>query len=487
MLRALGAAASAPLVAPLLSACGGKPPVARAGEGFPARSIDGIRAQLRDLVAELARRHPDASALATLRSRGGAAFDGIARDADAGRSAAVVLGVGSGGVRLEEATSDVSAWGLRQATDRLLARAGAGSPRPAIGFGAPRDLPAAVRGDPAALTPQQWLDQVVALHERARRVGGSRIVYRGAYLTVDDVDRIYLAEDRDLTQRLVRCRAGVLLVAWTGSEPTAEDASHAGTIGLEALEVPGDELEAAADRALAALTARSLDAADGDIILDPTCSAMLARRALAPALDAAAWLSGSSRAAAERALGAAPITLIDDATLAGGFGSYAFDDEGTAAARTVLVDGGNVAAPYSDRASAAALRVAATGNGRRPTPLQPVRPAPSNLQLAGGTPTAEQLVGDVSRGLSIEGAVAVEIDLRSWRFALRAARARGIEGGKPSGALYRAVDLRGDLRGLLGAIRGASAELGSYAVTDGGVAMSAAGPHLLGRAEVRGA
>jgi len=37
---------------------------------------------------------------------------------------------------------------------------------------------------------EQWLAELEELHTRARRVGGSRIVYRGAYLTVDHIEQV---------------------------------------------------------------------------------------------------------------------------------------------------------------------------------------------------------------------------------------------------------------------------------------------------------
>jgi TldD protein len=485
VLRAIGTTAAAAM----LPACGGRGAPVAGGGALRARPMAAIRSQLRDLVADLGRRYPGASGMAMLRVRGGARLDGGSRDADAAAGAAAVLAVG-GELQLEEATSDVSAWGLRQAADRLVARAGAGSRRPAIDFGRPVDGALPVGRDPAARTPQQWLEELEALYDRSRGFGGSRIVYRGAHLEIDDLEQVVVGDGIDRSQRVVRTRAGVLLVAWTGTEPTAADAIRAGTVGLEALDaeqLPGEAIARAADDALAALTARRLDRFDGDLVLDPSCTALLARRALAPALDASRWLAGMSRAPAEKMLGTPLVGLIDDATAAGGFGSYLFDDEGTPAARTVLVDKGAVLGPFTDRATAAGLRRPPTGNGRRPGPLAPAQPLPSNLALAAGDLPVDALLATGGRGLLLEGALAVDVDLRSWRFALRAARARGLDNGKRSGALYRAVDLRGDLRALLGGVRGVSAERGHHPVVDGGVAVDAAGPYLLTRAEVRGA
>ena len=56
---------------------------------------------------------------------------------------------------------------------------------------------------------------------------------------------------------------------------------------------------------------------------------------------------------------------VDDATIANGWGSYDFDDEGEPAQRTVLFRDGVLQGFLQDRIRAAKMGVQPTGNGRR--------------------------------------------------------------------------------------------------------------------------
>ncbi|MBW1712183.1 MAG: TldD/PmbA family protein, partial [Deltaproteobacteria bacterium] len=59
------------------------------------------------------------------------------------------------------------------------------------------------------------------------------------------------------------------------------------------------------------------------------------------------------------------ITVVDDATLPAKRGSFGFDDEGTPAQRTVLIDQGRLTSYMTDRLYARQADMPLTGNGRR--------------------------------------------------------------------------------------------------------------------------
>ncbi len=483
--------AAAPALAPLLQACGGSNrPLRR--PTTPPRPLPEIRGQLRALVEDLGARYPEVSALATMTHRGGAAVDATERGANRTKSAAVMLSVFDGTTRFERATTDLRASGITRLVDDLEVSARATSTVPRT-MAAPVDYATRTEIDPQSHSPEQWLEAVGELYHRARRVGGSRVVYRGAYLTVDDTRTVYIDRNRDLGQRIVRTRGGVLLVAWTGAAPTADDASRSGTIGLEALAVPGDALEAAAERALSLLTARPAPSGPREVVIDPTVSAMIASDCVGAALTADRWRCGETAAAtylagaADHRLATPEVTLIDDPSATGGYGSYFFDDEGQPASPTRLIDAGVLRGPITDAANAAALRLATTANGRRITPLDPVRPRLSNIAFgAGSLAGREELLAGVEDGLLIEGAMGARADLRTLRFAVRAARAREIRHGKLTGALYGTIDLHADVPGFLGGVRGATREVSRFPASPDGLAMSMGGPFLLSRCEVTG-
>jgi len=95
------------------------------------------------------------------------------------------------------------------------------------------------------------------------------------------------------------------------------------------------------------------------------------------------------------------LTVVDDATIDGKFGSAAYDDEGVAHRRNVLVERGVLQSFFYDLKTAAQAGVASTGNGERGL-FSPPSPSPSNLLFAAGeTPLADILAG-IDEGLLVE-------------------------------------------------------------------------------------
>jgi TldD protein len=476
----------------LLGACGGKAKRSTSRTGSGRRSLEDIRRQMRELVTLLRRRYDEASALARTSWRGGAAADDGERGANREHNGWMVLRVRSGARAYERLTNDLSSGGMAVAARDLAARAPAGKGG-TIELGAPVTHNSRLTLDPARSTPSRWLNRVEALRDKAGDIGGSRIVYRGAYMTVDDEHTLFVGDRRDLAQRLVRTRAGLLLVAWTGSSPTVDEAVRAGVMGLEATDIGAGEIRAAATRALALLTARPAPARKGTVVLDPTVGALLVHSCLGAVLEADSWVAGANRMAAlvgkqgKGAVGSRHITVIDDPRPTAGFGGYFFDDEGRAAAPTAVIERGVLSCPLSDSSSAAVLRTRPTPNARRHGVARRLAPRRSNLALRGGTGTHDDLIASVRDGLLLEGGMSARVDPRTLRFSIQCARAREIRRGSLSGVLFGTVDLRGDLLEVLRATTQVSDDRQSFpgnAGPEGDLASSMTSPYILTRAEV---
>ncbi len=97
----------------------------------------------------------------------------------------------------------------------------------------------------------------------------------------------------------------------------------------------------------------------------------------------------------------AKLTLLDDPTVDGKFGSAAYDDEGVPHRRNVLIGAGTLNGFLYDLKTAAQSGVESTGNGSRGLFNQP-NPAPTNLVIAPGeTPLADMIAG-IDEGLLVE-------------------------------------------------------------------------------------
>lgn len=116
--------------------------------------------------------------------------------------------------------------------------------------------------------------------------------------------------------------------------------------------------------------------------------------------DVASGPDGFAGRIGER-IAAAGVTLVDDATYPGGRGTAAFDDEGTPAQATLLVDDGVLCTTLTDRMHAALCGQPATGNGRRQDYMHVPMPRMTNLLLQPGQANPEDLIAEVKKGLFV--------------------------------------------------------------------------------------
>ena len=93
------------------------------------------------------------------------------------------------------------------------------------------------------------------------------------------------------------------------------------------------------------------------------------------------------------------VTLIDDATIEGAFGSYKFDDEGTPAQRTILIEDGILKAYMADVFCNKMWGLPLTGNGRRESYTSYPITRMSNTFLLPGNMEKGEIISRVSFGL----------------------------------------------------------------------------------------
>ena len=95
-------------------------------------------------------------------------------------------------------------------------------------------------------------------------------------------------------------------------------------------------------------------------------------------------------------------TVIDDATLPNKRGSFRFDDEGTPAKRTVLVDKGILTGYMYDRLSSMRDGVKSTGNGRRESYQHRPIPRMTNTFIAPGEMSPDEVIRSTPKGLFVK-------------------------------------------------------------------------------------
>ena len=151
------------------------------------------------------------------------------------------------------------------------------------------------------------------------------------------------------------------------------------------------------------------------------------------------------------------ITVVDDATIDGKFGSASYDDEGVAHRRNVLVERGVLSGFMYDLKTAAQSGVESTGNGSRGL-FRPPAPSPANLIFeAGETPLADIIAG-IDEGLLVENALGLgQGNVISGAFSNSLSLAFKIEKGEIVGRV-KDVSIAGNVYDLLQDVAAVSQE-----------------------------
>ena len=379
--------------------------------------------------------------------------DGRIEKVHAGQSRGVGIRVIFGGKTAFAISNDMSTASLREAA-RGLARAVAAS----TGAGAHREHELAfnlVR--PAFDLPVEIAPGSVALERKGALVTEAEAVARGFGPVVRQVSVVY----RDWTQHVqiatsegalaedtrVQSVGIVSVVAESGGVVQTAYEPVGGTVGFELFgrEPLVDAARRAATRALALLRAPRAPGGRMPVVISAEAGGTMIHEAIGHGLEADLAGRGLSKFAGKlgQAVASPLVSVVDDATLPCRRGSYRFDDEGTPAQRTVLVERGVLTGYLYDRLSAITFEGGKpTGNGRRESYRHRPIPRMSNTFIEPGTDDPAAILRDTPHGLFVRKMGGGQVNTVSGEFVFDVLEGYLIEGGE-LGPLVRGATLTG--------------------------------------------
>ena len=214
--------------------------------------------------------------------------------------------------------------------------------------------------------------------------------------------------------------------------------------GLEPPEEVGRE---AARRTLRMLDARRVPTQQAPVIFAPE----VARGIVGAVFDAAAGdaiYRGASIFAGklDDVVAAESVTVVDDGTIPGGFGTSPFDAEGLPSRRTVIVERGVLKNYILNTYAGRKLGMKSTGNAGRGLAGNPYLDA-GNLYLEAGTQTAEEIVRGVERGLYVTRLMGHGVNLVTGDYS-RGAAGLWIENGELTYPVHE-ITIAGNVKEML--------------------------------------
>lgn len=133
------------------------------------------------------------------------------------------------------------------------------------------------------------------------------------------------------------------------------------------------------------------------------------------------------------------LTLIDDGTIPGMWGSIHIDDEGTPAQRNVLIENGILKGYMIDRLESRRMGMPSTGSGRRQNYRFPPEARMTNTFIAPGGSTREEMIAATERGLFVGNINGGSVNPATGEFNFSVSECRLIEKGQLAEPVYGAT------------------------------------------------
>jgi TldD protein len=294
------------------------------------------------------------------------------------------------------------------------------------------------RAEEAARSEASAITQVTARYSDSRR----RIL-------VANTDGVLAGDDQ------VRSLFSVSTVASgdSGMQTGRETVGH--TVGFELFEEHdvAELARRAARRAITKLSARPAPSGEMTVVIGPGGGGVMFHEACGHGLEADLVAKGASVFAGrigERV--ASPlVTLVDDGTMAGEWGSAAIDDEGRPRGRNVLIDGGVLVDYMWDGQRARKEGRPSSGNGRRQSYAHLPMVRMTNTYLMAGDTDPDDIVAGTDRGVYVAHLGGGQVNTATGDFVFGMTEAYLIEDGR-IGAPIREGNLIGNGPAVLAAI-----------------------------------
>lgn len=312
-----------------------------------------------------------------------------------------------------------------------------------------RDSPRAVVADlrrepervlnPVALPPDavptgRKVEAIVRVDEAARAASPEVRQVIGAYaegsqeVLIANSEGLLVSDRRvrtRITCQVVAARDGVIQTGWFAPGASA---------GFELLtRYPPETVgRRAAEQAVTMLSATPAPAGEMPVVLAPGGGGVLFHEACGHGLEADLIYKGASvyRDRTGAKIASELVSGVDDGSVAGSWGSAAFDDEGTPSRRTTLFDRGVLVGAMTDLLRARAMGLERSGNGRRQSYAHLPIPRMTNSYILPGDADPGAIVRDVKRGIYAKSFGGGEVNPATGDFVFGLTEAYLISGGE---------------------------------------------------------
>ncbi len=370
-----------------------------------------------------------------------------------GRGAVIRVHDGSG--YGEYALNDFCAADIPRIVARLRAMSPlpGGDPAPGMGEALYFHKATECEVDPEELGGEKIIARLEALREEALGMD-ERLLDCMVGFDYQVIHKRFVSGERALEQDLLWSSCMINCIARRGEEVKECYRTFSMLGGAEILDRLRASIRTCVDGVISLLDSQPIEPGEYECVCAPNVTGIIAHEAFGHGVEMDMFVK--KRAQAEMFLGkqiASPIvTMHDTASAAAQTGSFFFDDEGTLAGDTVVIQNGILVAGMCDQLSAERLGTKPTGNGRRESYERKAYARMTNTYFEGGPDSVEDMIASIDDGFLLESSSSGMEDPKNWGIQLIVDMAREIKAGKLTGRVFSPVVLTGYVPDLLKSI-----------------------------------
>lgn len=306
---------------------------------------------------------------------------------------------------------------------------------------------------PASVSAQTKLEKMTALKEQAFTASPGLIDVKVRYEEVR-VAKVFLSAQKDLEQSYIWSQGYLIPVVRKGEKTKMVHHAFSGLKGVELLDEMAQGVNSVITRAEQLLDAEPVEPGEYEVICSPEITGLIAHEAFGHGVEMDMFVKKRAKARdyLGKPVGSKRVTMHDGAAAARQVSSYLFDDEGTLATDTVIIDEGILQTGISDLLSALSLGIQPTGNGKRESFERKAYARMTNTFFAQGTDRLEAMIASIGHGYLLDGTLSGMEDPKNWGIQCMVRQGAEIRDGKLTGKIVSPVIMTGYVPDILQAV-----------------------------------
>lgn len=306
---------------------------------------------------------------------------------------------------------------------------------------------------PSSVTTKEKLDKLQNILNRALEKSDEIVDFRIAYTEIE-ISKVFISSEKELEQTYIISEGSLLPIVRRGDKTNYAYRSFSGLKAVELLDEIETGIDEVVDEALELLEASPIEPGEYEIICAPEVTGVIVHEAFGHGVEMDMFAKNRAKAVeyVGKPVASSLVTMRDGATAAKNVSSYLFDDEGTLATDTVIINDGTLETGISDLLSAMKLGTNPTGNGKRASFERKAYARMTNTFFTSGTNSLDEMIASVSDGYLLEGIQSGMEDPKNWGIQCMLVKGRQIKSGKFTGKVVSPVILTGYVPDLLSSI-----------------------------------